>query len=197
MGRTVGSLGSRTMEAIVRAGFDLFYEHGYEGATLRQLAAAVGIQQGSLYNHILSKQDLLAHLYREHMEALLVALDEALAGVVDPMRQLRAFVSFHVAYHVERKREVFVVNSELRSLEPANRAAAIALRRRYERQLIDILTRGAAEGQFSISDAPVTAFGILGMLSGICTWYDPSGRISSETLSDIYVSMVTKSVAGC
>ncbi len=194
MGRTAGSLGSRTMEAIVRAGFHLFYEHGYEGATLRQLAAEVGIQQGSLYNHILSKQDLLAFLYRQHMETLLVALEVALAGVADPVEQLRAFVAFHVGYHVERKREVFVVNSEIRSLEPTNRAGAVALRRRYEQRLIRILAAGAETGDFAIADAPVTAFGILGMLSGICTWYDPCGRVPSDVLANIYVSMVMKAV---
>jgi AcrR family transcriptional regulator len=184
------------MEAIVRAGFDLFYEHGYEGTTLRQLAAEVGIQQGSLYNHILSKQDLLAYLCRQHMEALLTALDSALAGVTDPAEQLRTFVAFHVGYHVERKREVFVVNSEIRSLEPANRAAAVALRRRYEQRLAGILAAGHESGEFAVADAPVATFGILGMLSGICTWYDPCGRVPRDVLSQIYISMIMKAVAG-
>ncbi len=173
MGRTVGSMGAKTMEAIAQAGLDLVYQFGYEGMTLRQLAARVGIRQGSLYNHIKSKQDLLVHLYRRHMETLLAALDAALGGIECPPEQLRAFVDFHVAYHVERKREVFVVNSELRSLEPTNHTAATDLRRQYERRLIAILSAGSAEGTFAIADAPVTAYGILGMLSGICTWYDP------------------------
>ena len=91
-----------------------------------------------------------------------------MSGVGDPAAQLRTFVAFHVGYHVERKREVFVVNSEIRSLEPANRAIAVALRRRYEQRLVGILAAGAESGEFAIADAPVTAFGILGMLSGIC-----------------------------
>ena len=139
MGRTVGSMGAKTMEAIAQAGLDLVYQFGYEGMTLRQLAARVGIRQGSLYNHIKSKQDLLVHLYRRHMETLLAALDAALGGIEFPPEQLRAFVDFHVAYHVERKREVFVVNSELRSLEPTNHTAATDLRRQYERRLIAIM----------------------------------------------------------
>lgn len=182
------------MEAISEAGLDLIYRHGYNGMSLRQLAAVVGIQQGSLYNHFRSKQDLLAHLFEEHMGHLLGALEEGLAGVDTPRAQLAAFVAFHVGYHIDRKREVFVVNSELRSLEPGNHHRATELRRRYERRLIDILEAGATQGVFHIADAPVTAFGLLGMLSGICTWYDSRGRLDREALCTLYSQLVLKSV---
>ncbi|HEX4766760.1 MAG TPA: TetR/AcrR family transcriptional regulator [Lichenihabitans sp.] len=194
MARTIGSSGAKTMEAISSAGLDLIFEFGYEGMSLRQLAARVGIRQGSLYNHIQSKQDLLLHLYDRHMRMLHAALDTALTGAGPPAEQLATFVDFHVSYHVQRKREVFVVNSELRSLEPANYGRATELRRQYERRLIDILDGGAADGTFEIADAPVTAYGILGMLSGICTWYDPRGRLDRAALSALYVDMVLKSV---
>lgn len=194
MGRIAGSSGPKTMEAICKAGLDLIYEHGYEGTSLRQLAAVVGIQQGSLYNHLRSKQDLLVHLYEEHMGRLLDALDAALDELDRPSDRLRAFVAFHVGYHIERKREVFVVNSELRSLEPENHRRATGMRKQYERRLIEILLAGAAEGTFSVADAPVTAYGILGMLSGVCTWYDEAGRLDAATLSAIYSDLVMKSV---
>jgi AcrR family transcriptional regulator len=194
MGRIAGSSGLKTRDAISKAGLELIYEHGYEGTSLRQLAAVVGIQQGSLYNHFRSKQDLLVHLYEEHMGGLLDSLDAALDGLDGPSQRLRAFVAFHVGYHIERKREVFVVNSELRSLEPDNYRRATEMRKAYERRLIDILSAGAAEGVFSIADAPVTAYGILGMLSGICTWYDEGGRLDPATLIAIYSDLVLKSV---
>jgi AcrR family transcriptional regulator len=194
MGRRAGSSGQKTMAAISETGLELIYRHGYEGMNLRQLATAVGIQQGSLYNHIRSKQDLLVHLYDRHMSALMAALDEALAEAERPIDRLRAFVAFHVTYHIERKREVFVVNSELRSLEPPNRARATEVRKLYERRLIDILEAGQADGSFATVDAPVTAFGILGMVSGICTWYDDKGRIDPSRLRMIFDELVLNSV---
>ncbi len=93
----------------------LIFEHGYEAMSLRQLAAEVGIQAGSLYNHISTKQDLLFDLVQDHINDLLRELDLALAGKADPVERLRAFVAFHVSYHMTRKREVFIANSELRS----------------------------------------------------------------------------------
>ena len=46
----------------------------------RQLAAEVGIQAGSLYNHISTKQDLLFDLVQDHINDLLRELDLALEG---------------------------------------------------------------------------------------------------------------------
>jgi AcrR family transcriptional regulator len=124
MARTIGSYGPKTMEAIRKAGLRLIFEHGYEAMSLRQLAAEVGIQAGSLYNHISTKQELLFDLIQDHINELLRQLDRAMEGKQDPDERLRAFVAFHVTYHVTRKREVFIANSELRSLEPKNYEAA-------------------------------------------------------------------------
>src|SRR4051812_45395283 len=84
MARTVGSNGPKTMEAIRKAGLRLIYSQGYEAMSLRRLAAEVGIQAGSLYNHITTKQDLLFDLIKVHMDELLERLDQALDGISDP-----------------------------------------------------------------------------------------------------------------
>ena len=39
--------------------------------SLRRLASEVGIQAGSLYNHITTKQELLFDLIKTHMDELL------------------------------------------------------------------------------------------------------------------------------
>jgi AcrR family transcriptional regulator len=163
--------------------------------SLRQLAADIGLAQGSLYNHIATKQELLFKLILEHMTDLLRHVDEALDGIDDPSELLAAFVEFHVNYHIDRKREVFISYSELRSLEPDNFKVIVDMRRAYEQKLITILKAGAAAKVFAVADAQTTAFGILSMLSGICTWFNPKGRLSKEKICTIYVQMVQRSVS--
>ncbi len=190
MARTVGSNGPKTMEAIRKAGLRLIYSQGYEAMSLRRLAAEVGIQAGSLYNHITTKQDLLFDLIKVHMDELMERLDQALEGVSDPEDRLQAFIAFHVGYHITRKREVFICYSELRSLEPKNYEIVVGLRQHYERKLIGILDDGVAEGRFTVADTTVAAYGILAMLTGVCTWFRPAGRLTKEEVTDIYTGMV-------
>lgn len=192
MARTVGSHGPKTMEAIRKAGLKLIYEHGYEAMSLRALASEVGIQVGSLYNHISTKQDLLYDLIKVHMDDLRAHLDQALAAPAEPVDALRSFIAFHVTYHIVRKREVFIGYSELRSLDPNQYDEIVGLRRNYEDRLVDILEKGKAGGQFELGDTRVAAYGILSMLTGVCTWFRPHGRMSREQVIALYSDMVLK-----
>lgn len=194
MARTAGSSGEKTLAAIREAGLDLIHAHGYEAMSLRQLAARIGLQPGSLYNHIETKQDLLFDLIHNHMVTLLASLEEALAGIDDPLEALEAFIAFHLTYHIERKREVFIGSSELRSLEPKNHRKIVALRRTYEDRLCAILKQGAGRRLFKIEDVRVSAYAILAMLTGICTWYDAKGRIGRKKLIDIHTRLVLQGV---
>jgi AcrR family transcriptional regulator len=196
MARTIGSHGPKTMEAIHKAGLRLIYEHGYEAMSLRQLAAEVGIQVGSLYNHISTKQDLLFDLIKTHMDELMGKLDEALAGIEGPVERIKAFIAFHLTHHITRKREVFIAYSELRCLDPHHYEEIVALRRVYEQHLIDILEQGEAAGLFHSGDTRVAAYGFLAMLTGVCTWFRPHGRLGKEQLIEIYSDLVLRGLMG-
>ena len=194
MARTVGSHGPKTMEAIRKAGLRLIFEHGYEAMSLRQLAAEVGIQAGSLYNHIATKQELLFDLVQDHINELLRQLDRALQGKTGATERLRAFVVFHVTYHMNRKREVFIANSELRSLEPKNYEAIVALRGAYEQRLADILAEGVEEGVFEVADTQVATYAIIALLTGLCSWYRPGGRLTKEAIVAAHEKLVLSGV---
>lgn len=194
MARTIGSHGPKTLEAIRKAGLRLIFEHGYEAMSLRQLAAEVGIQAGSLYNHISTKQELLFDLIQDHINELLRQLDRALEGKQGPVDRLRAFVAFHVTYHMTRKREVFIANSELRSLEPRNYEAIVALRGAYEQRLAGILAEGAAKGVFAVVDVQVATFAIIALLTGLCGWYRPGGRLTREAIVEAHEKLVLSGV---
>jgi len=191
MARITGSNGARTAAAIRDAARGLIYRHGYAAMNLRDLAAEVGIRPGSLYNHITTKQGLLFDLMSEHMTSLLAETDAALAAAgPEPMARLRAFIAHHLLYHFERRQEVYIANSELRALDPPNHARILTMRRDYESRLIALLEAGAAAGELEIADSRITAYAILAMLTGVCTWYRPGGRCSKEELVALHTALV-------
>ncbi|MEJ1977081.1 MAG: TetR/AcrR family transcriptional regulator [Acetobacteraceae bacterium] len=195
MTRTTGSHGPTTAAAIRKAGLRLIYEQGFEAMSLRHLAADVGVQPASLYNHIKTKQALLFGLIHEHMLALLAQTDQALAeSGPDVMQRLRGFIAHHLLYHMEKKREVFVANFELRSLNPGNYRIIVMLRRSYEQRLVSLLEEGIAAGALAVPDTRIAAYAILAMLTGACTWYQPSGRLSKATVVALHTDLVLR---GC
>lgn len=195
MTRSPGSHGPTTADAIRKAGLRLIAEHGYEAMSLRQLAAEVGLKSASLYNHMRTKQDLLFELIQEHMTALLEETERALAEAPDGAEaQLAHFIKHHLTYHMEKKREVFVANFELRGLSPENYKTIVAMRRAYEARLVAILDQGVAEGEFDLLDTHIAAYAILAMLTGACTWYKPDGRLSKDDVVRLHTDMLLR---GC
>lgn len=183
-----------TVELIRSTGLQLVYEQGYEGMTLRGLAARAGIGQSTLYGHYSSKQHLLVDLICLHMQELLASLYGAIPADAAPLERYLAFVRFHVIYHIRRRREVFICYSELRSLEPQNYRRVTAYRKEYEQVLTRIIEGGVAAGTMRRLQPRVTAYAILAMLSGITTWYREDGPLSEDEICRTYTELALSAV---
>lgn len=185
--------GESTAAEIRSVALDLFNKHGFQATTLRDIASRVGIQVGSLYNHITSKGELLYDI----METVMIDLLEdqrQVAQTADVVERMRLLVYHHVRFHGERAKEVFVGNSELRSLNRSQRTRIVGLRREYEDMFQTELEQGIREGKFLPVDVQVTAFGILAMTTWVSAWYSPRGRLSLEDIADIYSDMVLRGI---
>src|SRR6056297_2336978 len=192
MARTQGSHSDITGPRIRQAALRLFAERGYAAVSMRQIAGAVGLQAGALYNYTADKQSLLFELMERHMRDLLSA--RALEPEAEPRAALEGFVRFHIRFHIERPEEVFIAYMELRSLDAENFARIEALRRAYEDELEGILRRGAEAGVFEVEDAKVATLAVIAMLTGVNTWYRSGGRLSPEEVEDIYWNMARRAV---
>ena len=184
-----------TKAKIRKAALRLFAERGYNAVSMRDLADAVGMRQGGLYNHFEGKQALLSNLMETHMVALLEALDAAMACVNGTRARLEAFVRHHVAHHLNYPDDVFLAYMEIRSLDSENRARIVALRNRYEHMLRKILEDGRAEGLFSIGDAAVHARMLLAMMTGVTVWYRDNGRLTRDEVVELYLGAALQSVS--
>jgi len=194
MARPVGSDGTRTEAAIRKVAIDLISAKGFAAVTLRDIAEHVGIQASSLYRYYPSKNELLTSIITAHLEELLSDWEAARPDGADAAAQLEAFIEFHVLYHSAKPKEVFIANMELRSLAPGDREKVVAMRRRYEAALQNILQAGIDEGVFSAPDVRVATFAILAMLTGLTAWYQEGGRLSKRELINCYRQLVQSGV---
>ncbi len=194
MARKSGSHSEITGPRIRTEARRLFARHGFAAVSMRQIAAAVGLQAGALYLYTPDKESLLFDLLKGHMDELLAAWAEVPAAA-SPPEQLEAFVRFHIRFNLERAEAVFLSYMELRNLGPDNFAAIEALRRAYENELESILRAGQAEGCFALPDTKLATLAIIAMLTGVNTWFREGGRFSRAAVEQIYWDMVRKAVA--
>ena len=187
------SVGENTAVGIRQVAMDLFYKQGFQATTLRHIASRVGIQVGSLYNHIESKGDLLFEIMETVMRDLLED-QRQVAQTPDVVERMRLLVYHHVKFHGERAEEVFIGNSELRSLSRAQRTRIVGLRHDYEQVFQNELEDGIRQGKFLPVDVHITTYGIIAMTTWVSAWYSPRGRLSLEDIAEIYTAMVLRGI---
>ena len=72
-----------TREKIIYHALKLFAAKGYSGVSMREIAAAVGIQGASLYNHFKGKEDIFNAIFAEmtkQYDAAAVMFDQVQIG---------------------------------------------------------------------------------------------------------------------
>ena len=189
MARKSGSTSAETGARLRAEALRLIARHGYAAVSMRQIAAAVGVQAGALYLYTADKQSLLFDLMHGHMEDLLAAWAAETPPAPDARTRLDHFARFHIRFHAARAEAVFVSTMELRNLTPENFARIEALRRRYEDVLAAILDQGQAEGVLRVPDTRLATMAIIAMLTAVNAWYREGGRLSRATVEDIYADM--------
>jgi AcrR family transcriptional regulator len=181
-----------TPAEVKAAAAELFAVRGYRGTTMRHIAAALGIQAPGLYNHVGSKQEILADIMVGVMTELLEEQRAAVASTTDVVEQVRRIVESHVRYHCRHQRATFVGNREIPSLDEPARSLVIAQRDEFEQTFRSVISRGVAEGRFAVGSARLASYAILEMGMGIAGWYREGGELSESQVAYEYGEMALR-----
>jgi AcrR family transcriptional regulator len=88
----------QTKELIARTALRLFVEKGIDGATIRDIAAAAGIAEGTLYRHYPGKNALAWDLFSSNYAAFALELHRLQAGQATLRAKLEAMVRQFCAF---------------------------------------------------------------------------------------------------
>ena len=171
---------------VLETSCDLFAEQGYRSTSMKDIAATLGVRAPSLYNHVASKQQVLLAIMDTAMDRALEALEQALLGVEDVTEQLRRATESLVLDFLRFPAEVTICNTEVRSLDPANRAAIVAKRDAYGVRVREIIERGCRTGDFRTGSPQLAAFAVLELGNGAKSWFRPDGRYTDVEVAREY-----------
>lgn len=181
-------------ERILEEAVKLFYQRGFTGTTLDDIAAELGVTKPFIYTHFRSKTELLAALCKPTIELSLEAVARAAKGSGSPTERLHRAVVDFTQVVLSRQANIAIYFREEKNLEPAALTEINALRKKFDRVLSNLLAEGVTAGEFDIKDVNLAALAVGGMISWAYTWHRPEGRLPlsdmCERMADLTLQMV-------
>ncbi|NMD95506.1 TetR/AcrR family transcriptional regulator [Rhodococcus sp. BL-253-APC-6A1W] len=182
------------LSPILSAALDAFYETGFHGTSVREIARRVGVTVPALYYHHENKEGLLIALLELSTSDVLSRAHAADAeGAGDPVRRL-ANVIEAIVLRMTMRSALAALEGEARYLSPENRQRYRAVRKGIEDLVREIVEEGAATGDFDVDDPAETTRALLGMCQSIPRWYHAEGTLSPEAVAKKYVAIALKTV---
>ena len=179
---------------LTREAARLFAERGYHGTSIGDLAKAMGVQKGSVYAHIESKQDLLYEAMREGAEAFHAALDE-IPENLKVTKRIRLALRAHLRVVKEQLDVATVFVREWRYLEGERAAEFLAERRRYEERFRALFREGRELGELRTDlDDQAAVLLVLSAANWAYTWLPPDA--DTDELADRFFAILVDGVRG-
>ena len=193
-----GSETKQNIREICRIAARVFYAKSYDGASMQDIAEAVGLTKAGLYHHVGSKDRLLYEIQNYGMDILDETVLAPIKEIADPREKLRQTIVGHINLIVRaRDQEITVILHENHSLSGPLRQQLNARKRAYIDYLTDLIGRvQAASGKPSRVSPRVAAFALLGMINWLYQWYNAAGAIKQEELAQAYADFFFRGLLG-
>lgn len=180
-----------TRERLLQTALDLFSSQGYQATSLRDLATRLGVQPGSLYNHVESKQSLLFELMEETMDDLLDQTRLAVRRTNNTHSPLYLFVQTLVYFQLNHPNRLCLIDREIMSLSYAQFEQIRALRHEYEQCLVSVISDEKTEPLLSKSKMAVLVGAITGMLHSLTRWSEDARHTSPQELVEQLFNLIS------
>lgn len=172
---------------ILDATAELVIEHGVAGVAQRQIAGRVGIRAASLYHHFASKNEIVEAVFRQGIDVMEQAWDDAAAATDggDPYARLGAHVRAHLSALFDHGPYTAAHVTAFRTAPAEVREAIVPMRDAYEARWTELLTELTSNGHLA-AGTPIglTRLTLFGAMNTTVEWFD-ADRGNLDELADV------------
>lgn len=182
----------RRLDLILKTAARCFNEIGYNGTSLRGLAARLKVTDGALYYYVRSKEELAFLCYTRALALSELAITRAATEGHTGLERLQIYIRYQV--DATRGPEGPLASlSEIPTMRFAHRAQIIDRIEKNEKMIVSFIQLGIEDESISECDAVIAAATIRGALNWVHKWFDPT-RHDVERISETMVQVLTRGI---
>jgi AcrR family transcriptional regulator len=181
---------------LIEVATQVFYEKGYDGASLQDIADRLGMLKGSLYYYIQSKEDLLFDVVSTVHKIGLEVVRGCAEGPGDPLQRLESVIVGHVEHTCRNLVPTAVFLHELSSLPVDRRREILGSDHAYQGVFRDLIFDAQAAGLVRADlDARIATLSLLGSTNWVYRWFRPDGTSTPEQIGAELAEMAIRGIA--
>ncbi|MEZ5958910.1 MAG: TetR/AcrR family transcriptional regulator [Hyphomonadaceae bacterium] len=181
--------------AIVEAAASLFSAHGFNGASVADIAQRCKTSKSLIYHYYESKEDILYDVMISHVRTLEAAAADAMADSASPEQKLRDLTQLFMALYVTAAARHKVLLNDLDYVPKARRAEIVEVQRGLIENVRALLIEIEPALRKRDGASLTAAMLFFGTINWTHTWYDPKGAVSPERLADMAVDLTLGGIA--
>lgn len=181
-------------DAVLHTAVRMFLERSYARTSMNDVATQLSITKPALYHYFRNKEEILVEIYRLGTDLI----DEMLDGIEAEQRPGLDKVADFISGYIRIVAGDFgraVIRLDDGELSKAGRKVVRGRKREIDHRLRALIEGGVKDGSIALCDAKIAAFLLAGAIHGMASWYEPSGPMKLEAITQEYVRMLTSGLA--
>lgn len=175
----------------------LFARDGYDGTSLGELAASVGVTKAAIYHYFPNKKEIYEAIIVRTLEGLRRHVSQATAEASGPEEALSRFMTAHADFFEDHYDGFLTMLVGYGGMENVVMLAeAQRLRDEHEQALRQIITDGIAQGAFRALDVGTTGRAVLSMLNWMVRWFKPGKGRRAAAFAQDYCDLMLGGLRG-
>lgn len=175
---------------IIEAANKLFCVNGFYKTTLKDISEEAGISQGSIYDYVSSKEDILYLIHAHMFEILTTSLHKSHHGIFDPIEKLQQIIYTELQIASKYSNSILLMYEETHNLGKLHRKNILKREKDHELIYENVIKDCVVKGLIAKVNPRIAANMLISMIhTNVIRRWDFVNDIATEEISQFIVKM--------
>lgn len=176
---------------------ELFEQKGFTQTSIQDIVDELEVTKGTFYYYYSSKEQLLMDIHLEYIDELLANQAEIIQCRKSTNKEKIRNIIKHLIEDIEtngsRGRVFF---REIRHLSRDNINIVKQKRNQVRLNIEKVIRDGIEQGEFQADlQADIVSFAVLSLTNYSYQWFNPQGKLDTESLVDLYTNILFEGIS--
>lgn len=183
---------NKTKRKIFETSMKLFAEKGYDGTSVEEITATVGVAKGTLYYHFSSKEEIFNFLVEEGMKLLKNSIEIKTSKFDNVIDKIKAIILIELKIVAKYENIITIILSQFWGYESRNIACKSYVLD-YIRTIEDIIKKGMEKGEIPKGNASALATTIFALTNSCLVYKAENGeKFDIQELYEEYQNIIIR-----